>query len=250
MTGADDAADAGAPGEPALVFVITGPRRRARLRLRGSFFVVGRGEPFPVFHDDPMLSREHLAVVAVPGGARARDLGSRNGVTLNGERLARYAEVSLRPGDVLVAGQTELRLLTEQEAASEAAAATPEAPREDEHTVDEQGRTQAVRAVDPAATDEAPAPTDDDPLATASGDLPPDLEPDDDDLPGDVTGELDVPALPAADVADDDDGEAPTASLALPDQPTAIEVPAAGDDDGDGEGDGDENDDEPEVLEG
>ncbi|MCW8138182.1 MAG: FHA domain-containing protein [Planctomycetota bacterium] len=258
MTGTGDATDAGAPREPALVFVITGPRRRARLRLRGSFFVVGRGEPFPVFHDDPMLSREHLAVVAVPGGARARDLGSRNGVTLNGERLARYAEVNLRPGDVLVAGQTELRLLTEEEAAREAAPAAPETAREDEHTVDEQGRTQAVRAVDPAATDEAPAPADD-PLATASGDLPPDLEPDDDDLPGDVTGELDVPALPAADAADDDGGEAPTASLALPDQPTAIEVPAAGDagaeDDADADADAEDDadadaEDEPEVLEG
>ncbi|MCO5170993.1 MAG: FHA domain-containing protein [Planctomycetes bacterium] len=211
-------------------FAIAGPRRRARLRLRGSFFVVGRGEPFPVFHDDPMLSREHLAVVAVPGGVRARDLGSRNGVLLNGERLGRYAEVSLRPGDVLVAGQTELRLLTEREAQGE-----DEAGAGDEHAVDEQGRTRALRLAAPppfAPTDE-PAPVDassDDALVTASGDLPPE-----DDLPGDATSELDVPALPAPDAA-------PTGSVALPDQPTALEVPAADETD--------DEEDEPEVLEG
>ena len=97
------------------VFVIEGPRRRARLRLRGSFFIVGRGEPFPVFHDDPMMSREHLAVVACPEGVRVRDLGSKNGVLLNGTRLARYAEVALAPGDVLLVGQTQLRMVVESE---------------------------------------------------------------------------------------------------------------------------------------
>lgn len=193
------------------MFVITGPRRRARLRLQGSFFVVGRAEPFPVFHDDPTLSREHLAVVARPDGVRVRDLGSPNGVLLNGQRLARYAEVTLAPGDVLVAGRTELRLLTEAERAALDAGAPV-----DEHAVDAEGGTRAVRldAVVAAAAASAPPPPD-------PGSPP--AEPD--DVGGEATSELDVPSLPEAaggadpaPAAGDDDprtlGDLPTGLMA------------------------------------
>ncbi|HBP17820.1 MAG TPA: hypothetical protein DEA08_08505, partial [Planctomycetes bacterium] len=99
-------------GVEKLVFLIQGPRRSARLHLEGPFFVVGRAEPFPVFHDDPTLSREHAAVVDTPEGYRLKDLGSRNGVVLNGEKLARYAEVPLAAGDVFSAGDTRIALVT------------------------------------------------------------------------------------------------------------------------------------------
>ncbi len=209
------------------VFAIRGPRRQARLRLQGSFFVVGRAEPFPVFHDDPMLSREHLAVVSRPDGVRVRDLGSRNGVLLNGERLARYAEVQLSPGDVLVAGQTELRLLTDAE--REALGSAPGAAL-DEHAVDAEGRSRALRldavVAAAAAATQAPASSDDvavDADETAHGDVDVDV----DALPGDATSELDVPTLPTPSVtppADDDPptiGDLPTAVAEAPPPPGA-----------------------------
>lgn len=211
------------------VFVITGPRRRARLRLQGSFFVVGRAEPFPVFQDDPLLSREHLAVVALPDGVRVRDLGSRNGVLLNGERLERYAEVTLAPGDVLLAGQTELRLLPDDEREGPDAAAPL---HHDEHAVDAEGKSRALRLgpLAPAPTsDGSPAPSEppgsegedpspEAPLATPGEPVDPDV----DELPGDATSELDVPALPAPPAADDP----PT----LSDLPTAVAAQPPDDD--------------------
>jgi pSer/pThr/pTyr-binding forkhead associated (FHA) protein len=162
--------DEGRPG-PSWVFWVEGPRRRARLVLRGSFFVVGRLEPFAVFQDDPMISRDHAAIVAVEGGVRVRDLGSRNGVLLNGKRLERYAEVDLPPGAVLHVGQTAIRLLREGERPE----ATTERTAEDDVTVDEEGQTKGrLAAVDADAAS----------LAGSSSD----------DL-GEVTGELDVPEL-------------------------------------------------------
>jgi FHA domain-containing protein len=121
-----------------VVFLIRGPKRSARLHLEGPFFVIGRAEPFPVFHDDPTLSREHAAVVDTPEGYRLKDLGSRNGVLLNGERLDSYAEVPIAAGDVFQAGDTQIAIVTVSEL--EAARAEAEASAES-ITVDEAGKT-------------------------------------------------------------------------------------------------------------
>lgn len=174
------------PVGPSWTFWVEGPRRRARLVLRGSFFVVGRLEPFAVFQDDPMISRDHAAIVAVEGGVRVRDLGSRNGVLLNGRRLERYAEVELLPGAVVHVGQTAIRLLREGEA--------PEAPAErrpeDDVTVDEEGQTKGKLA---AVVADASA------LTSSSDDV------------GEATGVLDVPD--AAETADEAEVEAVAAAV-------------------------------------
>lgn len=170
---------------PSWTFWVEGPRRRARLVLRGSFFVVGRLEPFAVFQDDPMISRDHAVIVAVEGGVRVRDLGSRNGVLLNGERLERYGEVDLPPGAVLHVGQTAIRLLREGERpegerpeGQQAEAALRSS--DDVVTVDEEGQTKGkLAAVDAAAL-----------TASSSEDV------------GEVTGVLDVPPAEQVDEAE------------------------------------------------
>lgn len=203
------------------VFFIEGPRRRARLRLRGSFFIVGRGEPFPVFHDDPMMSREHLAVVACPEGVRVRDLGSKNGVLLNGTRLGRYAEVPLAPGDVLLVGQTKLSMIVESELEHSLVTANEAAPP-DEHQVDEQGKSRAIRlgspppfaqseppqVEDPGSDSEPQAMDPDETAASGLTELGEVADLDPDDLPGEATSELDVPAIPVE--------ELPTGAVAAP----------------------------------
>jgi len=118
-------------------FWIQGTRRQAKLRLEGSFFVIGRSERFGVFQDDPTISREHAAIVATPEGIRVKDLGSRNGVLKNGEKLARYAEVDLEPGDLLQIGNTVVRLAGEGDEVEGS-----------EVTVDADGRTAAMSALD------------------------------------------------------------------------------------------------------
>ncbi|MEZ0230758.1 MAG: FHA domain-containing protein, partial [Planctomycetota bacterium] len=69
-----------------------------------------RGERIPIFHDDPSISREHAAIVIKKTGVRVRDLGSKNGVLLNGSQIGKYAEVDVKPGDSLKVGATVLVL--------------------------------------------------------------------------------------------------------------------------------------------
>ncbi len=74
------------------------------VRLAASPFVMGRSEsvnlPMP---GDTMLSRQHCAFEWTGGGWTVRDLGSKNGTTVNGQPLVR--EHRLAPGDRIVAGR-------------------------------------------------------------------------------------------------------------------------------------------------
>jgi pSer/pThr/pTyr-binding forkhead associated (FHA) protein len=91
-------------------FDVKSPRRGAKIRLDAPFFVIGRGERIPIFQDDPSISREHAAIVIRASGVRVRDLGSKNGVLLNGKPIGKYAEVDVKPGDSLHVGATTLIL--------------------------------------------------------------------------------------------------------------------------------------------
>jgi hypothetical protein len=90
------------------------PRRgTAKLRFEGRSAVlgtkgalIGRSRDCDVRLDDPNISRHHAEVR--PSGANwtVRDLGSTNGVTVNGRRVD--GAQSLRPGDTLEMGTTKL----------------------------------------------------------------------------------------------------------------------------------------------
>lgn len=69
-----------------------------------------------VVSDDPTVSRLHAILERLPPGWTVRDLGSRNGTTLNGEAL--LAERALRDRDELVVGHTRLRFHSGPEARS------------------------------------------------------------------------------------------------------------------------------------
>jgi hypothetical protein len=71
-------------------------------------FVIGRSLECQLALDDPMVSRRH-AVIEVRGNvAKLRDLGSRNGVTVNGARVADVAV--LNDGDEISIGGAKLTL--------------------------------------------------------------------------------------------------------------------------------------------
>jgi hypothetical protein len=70
-------------------------------------WVVGRASTVDLVLADPDMSRAHFAIVREgDGGYRVRDLGSKNGLFVNGQVAT---ELSLRPGDELLAGGTRLR---------------------------------------------------------------------------------------------------------------------------------------------
>jgi hypothetical protein len=88
--------------------VLTGPAAGARRALAGDT-TVGRGRAASVVLPDPAASRVHARLRTGPEGATVEDLGSKNGVRVNGVRVDRRP-FPVRAGDELVVGETALAL--------------------------------------------------------------------------------------------------------------------------------------------
>lgn len=69
--------------------------------------VVGRSREAGVRVGDPSVSSQHVAIRAAGAGVQVRDLGSRNGVRVNGQLVA---AASLGPGDEMTLGHTTLQV--------------------------------------------------------------------------------------------------------------------------------------------
>ncbi|MGC4064678.1 MAG: FHA domain-containing protein [Polyangiaceae bacterium] len=68
--------------------------------------LIGREEGCQVLLDDPLVSRRHAKIVVKDGKLWIEDLGSRNGVSLNGAKIAERQR--LFGGDVLRVGKQEI----------------------------------------------------------------------------------------------------------------------------------------------
>ncbi|MEI6663267.1 MAG: DUF3662 and FHA domain-containing protein [Actinomycetes bacterium] len=77
-----------------------------RIELTGSGIVLGRSRSCDVVLEDTNASRRHAAVRPAAGGWAVEDLGSTNGVSVNGTRIS--GQCLLSPGDVVSLGRTEL----------------------------------------------------------------------------------------------------------------------------------------------
>jgi pSer/pThr/pTyr-binding forkhead associated (FHA) protein len=97
------------PAEQARLAVLSGPERGRDLIFAASrVFTLGRGEGCDWVIADDDVSREHAAFEATDVGITVRDLGSKNGVEVNGEAVVGARVV--RDGDVVRVGETRLRL--------------------------------------------------------------------------------------------------------------------------------------------
>lgn len=102
-------AAAGDPAPSGLhLVVLSGPAAGARHALEGDL-TIGRGRRARLVLPDPAASRVHARVRVGPDGARIEDLGSKNGVRVNGVRIDRRP-FPLRAGDEVVVGDTALAL--------------------------------------------------------------------------------------------------------------------------------------------
>lgn len=90
-----------------LLRVTKGLPSGALYRLDGELRV-GRDSAADVSLADPSVSRNHATIALVDGVPVVRDLGSRNGTYVNGQRVRKTQ--ALRNGDLLTFGSTELRL--------------------------------------------------------------------------------------------------------------------------------------------
>ena len=75
--------------------------------------VIGRGDDCGVRLSDPRLSRHHARLDVMPPHVVVHDLGSANGVLVNGDRIA--APTALMPGDEVVCGPLRVRLRSDEE---------------------------------------------------------------------------------------------------------------------------------------
>lgn len=104
------------PGEPGagtgrprcVLIVLKGPHRGLQVDIDGyRTLLVGRGSLAQLrLADDAHASRHHCLLEVNPPHGYVRDLGSRNGTFVNGDRVR---ERHLRDGDVIAAGQTHVR---------------------------------------------------------------------------------------------------------------------------------------------
>lgn len=81
------------------------------LELNEGQFAVGRSSTCQLSLDDPLVSRLHAVFFVGDRNVTVEDQASRNGVLVNGQRIA--ARTQLRPGDRILIGSQELTLLAQ-----------------------------------------------------------------------------------------------------------------------------------------
>jgi pSer/pThr/pTyr-binding forkhead associated (FHA) protein len=78
-----------------------------------------RAENTVVLRDDPYISGMHAQIIADGGTFRLTDLGSTNGTTLNGARMAPNEPATLQPGDEIGIGGLTYRFEPAAEATAD-----------------------------------------------------------------------------------------------------------------------------------
>jgi pSer/pThr/pTyr-binding forkhead associated (FHA) protein len=79
------------------------------LELAGGDFVIGRSSSCSLSLDDGLVSRKHALIHTTADRVTLEDLGSRNGVLLNGEKIKGL--VQLKHGDRVTVGSQEMTLV-------------------------------------------------------------------------------------------------------------------------------------------
>ena len=104
-----DTAMIAAPGPPARLVMITPPAPGAEFALTSDRCRIGRAEDLDIWVNHRSISREHAEIQKVAdGGLRLIDLGSANGVRVNGKDVQ---NALLHGGDVVELGQVRFRFV-------------------------------------------------------------------------------------------------------------------------------------------
>lgn len=102
------------------VLIVTKDKKQvAKVAITSDSFVVGRTPNCNLPLDEALASREHAELVLERGSYWVRDRGSRNGTSVNGEKLASRHE--LKDGDEIEIGSTRLKFVWDKSREEEAA---------------------------------------------------------------------------------------------------------------------------------
>ena len=89
--------------------VVGGSRDGQSIQITIPQFMIGRADDCHLKPRSELISRYHCAVVSEDGYVGIRDLGSKNGVYVNGERI--YGERELKNGDKLTIGPLQFEVV-------------------------------------------------------------------------------------------------------------------------------------------
>ncbi len=113
----DDRTLFGGPSEtsacaaPAQLVVIAGGRIGQVAQVSVPELAIGRERGNDLVLEAPGVSRRHAVIARQPASYTVEDLGSRNGVVLNGRRLASGERADIKHGDVLALSEVRLLFL-------------------------------------------------------------------------------------------------------------------------------------------
>ena len=71
---------------------------------------IGRGRDNAIYLDDKLVSRHHAVMQKIKSFFFIKDLSSRNGTYVNGEKIPEDKYIKLKSGDTVKVGRTELRI--------------------------------------------------------------------------------------------------------------------------------------------
>jgi pSer/pThr/pTyr-binding forkhead associated (FHA) protein len=114
------------PGQ-AMLLIQGGPQSGQVVALGELAVTIGRRSDNDVIVDDASVSRRHTLIMQTASGFVVRDLNSTNGTFVNRERLG-DGDRSLKSGDLVRVGGSEITLLFKQDAPMTVRLSVPEAP--------------------------------------------------------------------------------------------------------------------------
>lgn len=92
------------------LLVLEGKRKGERIYMRESPLFIGRDKGMDIIFDDPSVSREHTVLYFYKNKFEIKDLGSTNGIIVNGERADKS---ELKNKDTIKIGKILLRFILE-----------------------------------------------------------------------------------------------------------------------------------------
>ena len=102
----------------AVLLLIKDRKQVAKVVVTSSAFVIGRSPECNLPIDEALASRQHAEVVLERGSYWVRDRGSRNGTSVNGEKITGNRE--LKDGDEIEIGSTRLKFVWDKSSQDEA----------------------------------------------------------------------------------------------------------------------------------
>ncbi len=95
----------------AVLIALGGAAQGSEFALESESMTIGRGPGVDITIDDSSMSRQHAVIDFVKDGFRVTDLGSTNGMFVNGSQVQ---SVELKHGDRLELGEFGLQLVIEK----------------------------------------------------------------------------------------------------------------------------------------